>query len=158
MKKDSRNRVALFCILGLLVVALLLGYVRYRQSQTLVVDVGPYKSQQVEEKAAVQRLSLELTRHPEVNSIRIVASPSPWRQGVMGFIRNGQGVQKNIFWMDDRFSSAAFDVKSRIGIHAEILVSEEPIHEAANHLATFDDVNYYNEQLRLRPLKSASGE
>ena len=153
-----RERAILFCILAVTAGTLFLGYAKYHSSQELVVDIGSYKSQQAEERAAVQRLSLELTRHPEMKSIRVVAGPTSWRQGVIGFVRNGRGGQKNIFWMDNRFSSAAFDVRLGTGIHAEILVSEEPIHEAAHHLSTFDDVDYFNEQLRSRPILNASVE
>ena len=148
----------LFCIMAILVGTVFFGYAKYRSSQELVVDIGSYKSQQAEEKAAVQQLSLELARHPEVNFIRILAGTTPWRQDVVGFVRNGRGGQKNIFWLDDRSSNAAFNIKSGTGIRAEVLVSEEPIHKAAHHLSTFDDVNYYNEQLRLRPILNASAK
>lgn len=153
MKTNSRKRVALLCTPVLLVGVLLLGYVKYQQSQTLIIDIGPYKSQKAEEIAAVQRLSLELTKYPEVKSVRILAGPSQWRQGVMGFARSSRNGQKNIFWIDNRFSSAAFNVNSGTGIRAEVLVSEEPIHEAAHHLSTFDGVDYYNAQLRAQTLK-----
>ncbi len=158
MKKHLhiRKRAVLFCSMAVLVGTLFLDYAKYCRLQELVVNIGPYKSQRTEEKAAIRQLSLELTRHPEVNSIRILAGTSPWRQSVTGFVRNGQGKQKNVFWMDNRFSSAAFDVKSGAGIHAEILVSEKPVHEAAHHLSTFDDVDNYNEQLKLRPFLGAS--
>ncbi len=160
MKKHLhlRNRTMLFCIMATLVGTLFLGYAKYQSSQKLIVNIGSYESQQAEEKAAVQRLSLELAKHPKVNSIRILVGTAPGSRGVIGFVRKGPGGQKNIFWIDNRSSSAAFNINSGIGIRAEVLVSEEPIHEAAHHLSTFDDVNNYNDQLRLKPLLNAPAE
>ena len=156
MKINSRNQFALFCTLVLLLGTSFFAYVKYQQSQTLIIDIGSQKSQQAEERAAVQRLSVELTKHPGVRSVRILAGPARWRQGVLGFVRINQYKQKNVLWMDNRFSSAGYDVKSGTGIRAEVLASEEPIHEAAHHLSTFNNVNYYNEQLRLYPAPNVS--
>ncbi len=134
-------------------------YAGERQPETVTVDIGPYATQQAEERAALQRLSLELTRHPEAQSVRILAGYSPWRRGVMGFARVSRYGQRNVFWMDNRFTSAAFDPKSGQGIHATVIFSEEPIHAAAHHSATFMEVDRYDERLRaergIRPPKVA---
>ncbi len=152
MKTPPKKGAMLVGVAALLAGAVLFGYMKYQQMQVLIVNIGSYKSQQAEEIAAIQRLSMELTKHPEVKSVRILAGDSRWHQGVMGFVRSNRDGQKNIFWMDNRFSSAAFNVRSGVGIRAEVLVSEEPIHESASRFSTFDDVDYYNEQLRSRPI------
>lgn len=142
----KKRKGLLFCTLAMLLGALALGYAREQQLATVTVDIGPFPTQQAEERAALQRLSLELTRHPEAKSVRIVAGPSRWRQGVMGFARISRYGQKNIFWMDTRFSSPVINLKA--GIQATVTVSEEPIHMAARHSATFNDAEQYDEQLR----------
>ena len=147
MKTTLKARTLLFCALVTLMGGLFL-YVRQPQSGTVTVDIGPCSTQQIEERAALKRLSLELIKHPEAKSVCILAGRSPWRQGVMGFARVSRHGQKNIFWMDNRFTSSTFDPKSGQGIHATVLLSEEAIHAAARHSATFMEVNRYDERLR----------
>ena len=142
----KKRKGLMFCTLALLVGVLAIGYARQQQLATVTVDIGPFPTQQGEERAALKRLSLELTRHPEARSVRIVAGPSRWRQGVMGFARLSHYGQKNVFWMDTRFSGPVISLKA--GIQATVTVSEEPIHMAAHHLATFNDAEQYDEQLR----------
>jgi hypothetical protein len=157
MKTDMKKRILSLCALAAFACILYLVYVKIQQRQIVTIDIGRYTSPQAEEKAALHRLSVELIKHPEAKSIQIVAGPSPWRQGIMGFTRINQDGNQNIFWMDNRFFSAVFDPKLHIGIHATVLSSEEPIHEAASHLATFQDVTDYDEQLKKKlRMKQAS--
>jgi len=148
MKTIPREQLLLSCALVLSAGALLFGSVRSQQRQTLTADIGRRATPQAEERDALQRLSLELTKHPEAKSIQIRAGRDPWRQATMGFIRVDQCGRKNILWMDNRFSSAAFKPNAGVGIRETVTISEEPIHAAAHHLSTYSDANRYDDQLR----------
>ncbi len=122
-------------------------------SPPLTVDIGAYPNLLAEQRASLQRLSRELSQHPEASGVRILAGPSTWRHGVMGYMRAARLPQyKQAFWFDDRFSSPDFGiVKGKFqGISVLILSTEEEIHAVARKNGVAEDVQDYNYQLGVK--------
>ncbi len=163
METKLRKKVLVLTALVLAGGLSILGVLRWRHGrdvlqkqellhQKVTVKIGAYPTLQAEQKASLQRLALELDKHPQANAVRILAGKSPWRQqGVMGFIRVYKPNQTHdVFWYDDRFFTPEISiVPGKVqGIHAMQLISEEPIHLAARAGSKADGVFQCDARLR----------